>query len=73
MAYLEIIYMPIFGSSLLSWLGVLALLLFVTVSLIGILVPKGKIKISFKWHGRIAKLALIVAIIHGGLAFIANM
>ena len=60
----KITYYQIFGISLITYLGILALLLFVTTALVAIRRKKGG-RLLFKWHHRLAYVSIILAIIHG--------
>jgi hypothetical protein len=63
----NISYFLIFGRPLIFYLGILSLILLVSTATVGYLNFKGRTKIPFKWHPRLAALTLILAVIHGGL------
>ena len=71
MALNSITYYPILGLPLIAYLGIITYVLFVGTALISILNAKGKTKINFKWHPRLAKLALAFATVHGFLGLAA--
>ncbi len=60
----QITYFPILGKPLIMWLGVITLLSFLFTALIAFLDKKGINKIPFKWHSILAKVSLLLAIIH---------
>ncbi len=69
----NIAYYMIFGRPLVLWLGLLSLLLILFAALIATLNMKFKIRvIPFKWHSRVAVIAVIVSLAHGILAIWIN-
>jgi hypothetical protein len=60
----NITYFQILGKPLIMYIGIITLVLFISVALIPILNKRGK-KIPFKWHHRLAAVAIILALIHG--------
>ena len=54
----------IFGKPLYIWGGVIAFILILTVFSIGYLTHIGKCPVDFKWHRRIAYLAVFFALMH---------
>ena len=58
------------GLSVFAWAGLLALILFVFVAIIGILTGKGKIKAGFTLHVWLARVALILGLLHAGLFWV---
>jgi len=67
----QITYYPIFGKPLIMYLGILTLMSFLFTALIAIMNQKGIKKIPFKWHTRMAKVSIVLAIIHGLLGVLA--
>jgi hypothetical protein len=67
----NIAYYLIFGKPLIMYIGILTLLSFSFTAYIGFMNLKGKTKIPLKWHFRIAKISLAVAITHGLLGLSA--
>ena len=67
----EIAYFQIFGKPLIMYLGITTLLLFLLTAVIGVLILRGKTRIPFKWHKRLAIIAIIFALIHGSLGILA--
>lgn len=65
----QIIFYRILGMPLLAWGGLITLLSFLFTAYIAI--RRGKTKINFKWHPRMAKISITLAFIHGILAVIA--
>jgi hypothetical protein len=61
----EISYYLIFGKPLIMYMGILTLLSFFTVAIIGFLTISGIRRIPFKWHKRLAYFALVLGLIHG--------
>jgi len=58
----------ILGKPLVVYLGIITLIGFLTTAILGMLILKGK-KIPLKTHFLIAKMSLVLAVIHGFLAF----
>lgn len=58
----------LFGSPLHLWLGILLLCLVI----FQVAVAKKKIPVAFKWHRRAGYVILVLAIIHGTIAFGLN-
>jgi uncharacterized membrane protein len=67
MALEQITFLPIFGIPLITYLGVITFTLFLITAVVGYMIVKGKTKLPFKWHVRLAILALVFASIHGTL------
>lgn len=67
----NIAYYVFWGKPLVFYLGILALVLFYLTALISFLNTKGIHLIPFKWHPRIAILALVLGTLHGLLALSA--
>lgn len=67
----NIAYYLIFGKPLIMYIGILTLLSFSFTAYIGFMNLKGKTKIPLKWHFRMAKISLAVAITHGLLGLLA--
>jgi len=61
----EISYYLVFGKPLILYLGITTLILFLSVVIVGFLIYTRKTNIEFKWHIRLAALAIIMALIHG--------
>ncbi|MFA6593977.1 MAG: hypothetical protein WCT16_01840 [Candidatus Buchananbacteria bacterium] len=59
--------MPIFGYPAVMYGGIITLILFLFVAIIGYRISKGKCKLPnpIKWHQTLAFLALVLAVIHG--------
>ncbi|MBI4709028.1 MAG: hypothetical protein HY764_02400 [Candidatus Portnoybacteria bacterium] len=64
----EIAYWEILGKPLIMYLGLLTLASFLFTASIAIMNKRGITKIPFKWHPRMAKTSIGLAIIHGLLA-----
>lgn len=58
----------VFGMPLFTIIGILAFFFFAATALVGYLIFKGKAKIPFAWHPRMAATALTLAIAHAILA-----
>lgn len=67
----NIAYYLIWGKPLIIYMGILTLLSFSLTAYIGFMNLKGKTKIPLKWHFRMAKISLAVAITHGLLGLSA--
>lgn len=67
----KIAYYLIFGKPLIMYLGILTLLSFLFTAYIGAMNLKGNMKISFKWHMRMARISISLALLHGLLAIAA--
>ena len=67
----EISYFLIFGKPLIMYLGILTLCLFLFVAAIAVMNKKGIRTIPFKWHPRMAAIAICCAVIHGVLGVLA--
>jgi hypothetical protein len=50
--------------------GIVTFLCLISTAIIGFLIMKGKITVSFNWHMNLARLTILMAIIHGSLAMI---
>lgn len=61
-------YYLILGKPLVFYLGILTYLSFLSTALLGYFFSIGKPLLPFKWHPRIAILALTLGLIHGLLA-----
>jgi hypothetical protein len=66
----NISYFLIFGRPLIFYLGILSLTLLVSTAAVGYLNFKGRTKIPFKWHPRLAALTITVVAIHGALGIL---
>jgi hypothetical protein len=58
----------IFGKPLVVYLGLTVLTLFIISAIMGSMILKGK-NVPLKYHLRMAKVAIAIALIHGFLAF----
>ena len=67
----KITYYQIFGISFITYLGILALFLFAATALVAIRNKKGG-RLLFKWHHRLATIAIIVAFTHGILGLLGG-
>lgn len=69
----RIAYYLILGKPLIMYLGILTLLSFAFTFYIGYMTMKGKTKIPLKWHFRMAKISITLAVIHGILGISAYL
>jgi uncharacterized integral membrane protein len=69
--FAQIAFFKILGQPVVIYLGIVALLLFLFAALIAMMNMKGNYKISPKWHPIIARIAIIIALVHGLLIFLA--
>jgi len=67
----NISYYMIFGKPLIMYMGILTLSSFLITAYIGFMTMKGKTRIPFKWHPRMAAISIALAIIHGALGILA--
>jgi len=67
----EISYFLIFGKPLIVYLGILTLFLFLFAASIAIMNKKGIRMIPFRWHPRMAAIAICCAVIHGVFGVLA--
>jgi hypothetical protein len=64
-------YALIFGKPLILYLGVLTLFAVLLTASIAVLNFKGIRTIPFKWHPRVAAIAIFIALVHGALGLLA--
>lgn len=64
----EFAYSLIFGKPVIFYLGVITLFSFFFTASIAMMNKRGISYISFKWHPRMAKISLVLALAHGFLA-----
>ena len=65
MSIIDLSMMPIiFGKPLIVWGGIFTVILFILVFIIGLLLSSGKSPIDFKWHKRLAILAMASGLFH---------
>lgn len=69
----NIAYYLIFGKPVIMYLGILTLSSFIFTAYIGAMAPRGKTKIPFQWHPRMAKISITLAILHGILGVSAYL
>lgn len=69
----NITYYPILGKPLIMYLGIITLLALLFAAYIAFMNMKGKSKIPLKWHFIVAKIAIILAIIHAALGVLAYL
>ncbi len=63
----QIAYYLIFGKPLIMYGGIITFTVFVIVFLIPVLKTQGVNFLSFKWHKKLAWLAILLSLIHGTL------
>lgn len=61
----EIAIFPIFGKPLIMYGGIITLFCLVATALIAILNQKGIIKQAFGWHVWMARITIVLALVHG--------
>jgi len=61
----EVSYYMILGKPLLMYLGVLTLFFLLVTASIAVLNKRGIAKIPIQWHFRMAKLTILLALVHG--------
>jgi hypothetical protein len=57
----------IFGLPVYFYLGIITFIALISTATLGMLYVKGKYGVQFSWHMNLAKITIIIAIIHGGL------
>jgi len=67
----EVSYYLIFGKPLIMYLGILTLCAFLFTAFIAVLNKRGIRTIPFKWHPRVAIIAIGCAVVHGILGVLA--
>lgn len=67
----QIAYYQILGKPLILYLGILTILSFLFTASIAIMNARGIHKIPFKWHPRMAKISIGLAILHGLLGILS--
>lgn len=67
----SITYFLIFGKPLIMYLGIITLVSFLFTATIAALNLKGIHNIPFKWHPRMARISIALAIVHGVLGILA--
>lgn len=67
----NIAYYLIFGKPLIMYLGILTFCLIIFTALVGYMNLHGKTMIPLKWHFRLAKITIALAIIHGALGILS--
>jgi hypothetical protein len=67
----KITYYQILGISLITYLGILALLLFAATALVAIRRKRGG-RLLFRWHHRLATVSIILAFTHGILGLLGG-
>ncbi len=67
----NISYYLIFGKPLIMYLGISALLSLLATATLGYLTFKGKTKIPFAWHPRLATITITLALIHATLGILS--
>ena len=65
MSLAQFVYYPVFGLPLTVYVGVLALVIFLTAATIATLIRFFNANIPLHWHYRLAYTALTIAVIHG--------
>lgn len=60
----KIAYFLIFGKPLIMYAGIFTYALFLSVAAIGIMNRRGIAIIPFRWHARLAILAIVFATVH---------
>jgi hypothetical protein len=67
----QLTYFLIFGLPFIVYLGIITIIFFIFTALIAILRKRNKLKISIKWHFRLAYVSIILALIHSVLGIAA--
>ena len=57
----------IFGLPLYFYLGIVTFIALISTAVLGMLFVKGKYGVQFSWHMNLARITIVIAIIHGAL------
>jgi hypothetical protein len=57
----------IFGLPLYFYLGIVTFIALISTAVLGMLFVKGKYGVQFSWHMNLARVTIVIAIIHGTL------
>jgi hypothetical protein len=71
--FAKIAYFPILGMPVIFYLGIITILCLFFTATVGYLNLKGINKIPLKWHFRMAKITVALAIIHGMLGVLSYL
>ena len=55
----------IFGLPLYFYLGIITFIALISTAVLGMLFVKGKYGVRFSWHMNLARITIVIAIIHG--------
>lgn len=69
----NIAYFQIFGKPLILWGGTLTLICLLITAGISVLNNRGNHKIPFKWHPIMARVTIILGLIHGTMGILAYL
>ena len=69
----QIAYHTFFGLPVVAYLGMITFLLLLSTATIGFLNFKGNTKIPFRWHPRLAKATIALAVVHAIFALSAHL
>jgi len=67
----QIAYTMLFGKPLILWGGLVTLICLLFTALISVLNNRGNHKIPFKWHPIMARVTIVLGIIHGVMGILA--
>ena len=67
----ELTYFMVFGRSLILYLGILTITMFLITASIPLLRKRGHTGIPFFWHPRLAAIAIALGLFHGTLGVLA--
>jgi hypothetical protein len=67
----NITYYPIFNIPFIVYIGILTIILLLITASTALLKRKQKIKLSIKWHYRLAYFSILLGLIHSILAILA--
>ncbi|MEI6292898.1 MAG: hypothetical protein WCP36_04410 [Methanomicrobiales archaeon] len=57
----------IFGLPVYFYLGIVTFIALISTAVLGMLFIKGKYGVQFSWHLNLARITIVIAIIHGAL------
>lgn len=67
----QIAFYSIMGKPVMFYMGIIALILFIITGMIPLLRQRAILNIPMEWHFRLAKIAIVIALLHGIFALSA--
>lgn len=69
----DIAYFQILGKPLIMWTGILTLISLLSTATIAILNKRGINKIPFKWHPIMARVTIVLGVLHGAMGILSYL